>query len=138
MPDSTEQILHPEKWVEVETPDRVTLGVDLGPGWRRTARGTWGEWQTAALIGGDAAGWGGDRYELWQRGTCAAAPCRSEDVLVMRWSWDTRADAREFEAALRAAPIASADGAAVSARGDTVTLVLAPSAALARRLSASA
>ena len=49
VPDSTEQILHPEKWVEVETPDRVTLDVDLGPGWRRTARGTWGEWQTGAL-----------------------------------------------------------------------------------------
>jgi hypothetical protein len=138
VPDSTEQILHPEKWVEVETPERVALDVELGAGWRRTARGTWGEWQTAALIGGDAAGWGGDRYELWQRGTCAAAPCRSEDVLVMRWSWDTDADAAEFEAALRAAPVASGDGAAVSARGDTVTLVLAPSAGLARRLSASA
>jgi hypothetical protein len=138
VPDSTEQILHPEKWVEVETPERVALDVELGAGWRRTARGTWGEWQTAALVGGDAAGWGGDRYELWQRGTCAAAPCRSEDVLVMRWSWDTDADAREFGAALRAAPVASGDGAAVSARGDTVTLVLAPSTALARRLSASA
>ena len=90
-----------------------------------------------ALIGGDAAGWGGDRYELWQRGTCAAAPCRSEDVLVMRWSVGHAEAARAFEAALRAAPIASATAPRSTSRGDTVTLVLAPSAALAAGLIAS-
>ncbi len=134
MPESTEQILHPEKWVAVETPLRVSLDVELGAGWRRAVRGTWGEWQTRELLGGGsakaaAAGWGGDRYELWQRA--------GEDVLVMRWRWDTLADASEFEAALRGAPVAERDGAAVHARGDTVTLVLAPSASLARRVAES-
>ena len=118
----------------------MRLDVEPGAGWRRVTSGTWGEWQTNELLGGDAdaaaAGWGGDRYELWQRGRCAAPPCRDQDVLVMRWRWDTRDDAREFEAALRAAPVAR--GAAVDARGDTVTLVLAPSAALARRLAGGA
>ena len=73
----------------------------LGDDWRRAARGTWGEWQTRELLGGDAdeaaAGWGGDRYELWQRGACAKPPCRENDVLAMKWRWDTEKDAREFE-----------------------------------------
>jgi hypothetical protein len=135
VPDSTEQVLHPEKWVAVEPPLPVRLNVKLGAGWRRTTSGTWGEWQTGELLGGDApaaaAGWGGDRYELWQRGSCGAPPCRGEDVLVMRWRWDTERDAGEFETALRAARV---DGATVAAHGDTVTLVLAPTPALARRL----
>ena len=55
----------------------MRLDVELGAGWRRVARGTWGEWQTRELLGGDAdaaaAGWGGDRYELWQRGAVRLA-----------------------------------------------------------------
>jgi hypothetical protein len=139
VPDSTEQVLHPDKWVAVETPLPVRLRVPLHDDWRRVASGTWGEWQTNELLGGDppdaAAGWGGDRYELWQRGTCASAPCRGQDVLVMRWRWDSARDAREFEEALRDAPFARA--AAVVAGGDTVTLVLAPTVALARRVARS-
>jgi hypothetical protein len=140
VPDSTEQVLHPEKWIAVETPLRVPLRVSLGAGWRRAASGTWGEWQTGQLLGGSgdeaAAGWGGDRYELWQRQTCASAPpCRDSDVLVMRWRWDSTRDAREFETALRAAPVARAGGATVVGAGDTVTLVLAPSPELAAHVS---
>ncbi|HET6549892.1 MAG TPA: hypothetical protein VFG79_15620 [Solirubrobacter sp.] len=127
VPDSTEQVLHPEKWIEVEPPLPVRLRVDLGKQWHRTAAGTWGEWQSAQLAGSDAAGWGGDRYELWQRGTCTDAPCRDDDVLVMRWRWDTRVAAAKFAAALRARD----DGAAIEHRGATVTYVLAPSRALA-------
>jgi hypothetical protein len=139
VPESTEQVLHPQKWVEVEPPLRVPLRVSLGAGWRRAASGTWGEWQTGQLLGGSAnaaaAGWGGDRYELWQRATCASAsPCRDSDVLVMRWRWDTVPDAREFETALRAAPVARTGGATVEGGGDTVTLVLAPSPELAARV----
>jgi hypothetical protein len=135
VPDSTEQVMHPEKWVAVEPPLAVRLNVKLHDDWRRTASGTWGEWQTNELLGGNqsaaAAGWGGDRYELWQRGTCGAPPCRADDLLVMRWRWDTERDAGEFERALRAARV---DGATVEAHGDTVTLVLAPTPALARRV----
>jgi hypothetical protein len=42
--------------------------------------------------------------------------------------------AHAFETALRAAPVARVDGATVDSHGDTVTLVLAPSVALARRV----
>jgi hypothetical protein len=135
VPDSTEQVMHPEKWVAVEKPLPVRFDVGLHDDWRRTAAGTWGEWQTRELVGDDdeaAAGWGGDRYELWQRGSCGAPPCRDSDLLVMRWRWDSARDAREFEAALRV------DGAVVEAHDDTVTLVLAPTRALARRVLASA
>ncbi|HEY6887922.1 MAG TPA: hypothetical protein VI300_09090 [Solirubrobacter sp.] len=144
VPDSTEQVMHPEKWVAVEAPLPVRLAVPLHDDWRRATSGTWGEWQTNELLGGSAeaaaAGWGGDRYELWQKGaaSCGSPPCRAADVLVMRWRWDTSRDAREFESALRAAPVAREDGAAVEAHGDTVTLVLAPTPALARRVALSA
>ena len=63
VPDSTEQVLHPEKWIEVEPPLPVPLDVSLGAGWRRVTSGTFGEWQTGQLLGdaAAAAGWGGDR-----------------------------------------------------------------------------
>ncbi len=138
VPESTEQILHPEKYLAGAETERVRLRVRLGSGWRRATAGTFGEWQTAQLVGGEAPGWGGDRYELWQRGSCTAPPCRSEDVLVMRWAWDTPEAAQAFEERLRGAPVASGDGAAVASRGDTVTLVLAPSDRLARTIASDA
>jgi hypothetical protein len=121
-PDSTEQVLHPEKYLRVEEPLPVSLGMRLGAGWRRAASGVWGEWATSELVGEEAAaGWGGDRYELWQ------GP--GGDVLAMRWRWDTHRDAREFAAAARD----RLDATAVTASGDAVTLVWAPSAALAAK-----
>ena len=41
-PVSTEQVLHPDKWIRVEVPDRVRLpdlAVRLGPRWRRLTGG---------------------------------------------------------------------------------------------------
>ena len=139
-PASTEQVLHPEKYLAVEQPDRVRLDVggELGEGWRRTASGTWGEWATGELLAnsGPAEGWGGDRYELWQQPVDACqAPCRQRDALVMRWRWDTRRDAREFETALREWLPLQPGPSAVAARGSEVTLALAPDAGLAQRLA---
>jgi hypothetical protein len=119
-PDSTEQILHPEKYLRVERPLPVTLDVRLPAGWRRAAAGTWGEWQTGELVGAaNAAGWGGDRYELWN-GPGGA------HVLAMSWRWDSGRAARRF--ALAAGRLR---GARMTASGDAVTLVWAPSAELA-------
>ena len=151
MPSSTEQILHPGAYLKVEQPRRVSLAgpvAALGRGWRPALRATFGEWQTQKLLaraGGTgsakaAAGWGGDRYALLERG--------GDRALVMRWTWDSARDRAEFAAALRAwgeeglpgsAPAGrdswrTPDGAAaIARRGATVTLVLAPDAALARR-----
>jgi hypothetical protein len=137
----------------------VRAAAVVGRGFRRASAGTLGELQTRELLasgggGGSAraaAGWGGDRYELWQRGSCPAAPCRADDVLVIRWRWDTARDEREFAAKLRAwvrdglgaRPAAKSrwtvdgSGVAVARRGGAVTLALAPSKALARRVAAS-
>ena len=139
-PASTEQVLHPEKYLAVEQPDRVRLDVgrELAEGWRRTASGTWGEWATGELLAnsGPAEGWGGDRYELWQQPVDACqAPCRQRDALVMRWRWDTRRDAREFETALREWLPLQPGPSAIAARGSEVTLALAPDAGLAQRLA---
>ena len=136
-PDSTEQVLHPEKYLRVEQPLPVSLDAHLGGGWRRAASGVWGEWATSELVGeAAAAGWGGDRYELWQRpGGACPAPCRARDALVMRWRWDTPAAARRFTPALRAWSATRPGPVAIAARGRDVTLVLAPDPALARRLA---
>jgi hypothetical protein len=141
-PASTEQVLHPDAYLRVEQPRRVSLRgpvAELGEGWRPALRSTFGEWQTQkllALAGGSgsaaaAEGWGGDRYALLERG--------DERALVMRWRWDSRRDEREFAAALRAwarERLADPAGAAVIARRrGAVTLVLAPDARLARRVA---
>lgn len=96
-PDSTEQILHPEKFLEREPPREV----DMGPtpaGGRLLLEGVWGEMLTRTLLGDGsdlaAAGWGGDRFRLWDY--------RGRTLLVWRTVWDTPADAREFAGALRA------------------------------------
>ncbi len=156
-PASTEQVLHPRKYLRVEQPERVALsGIEavLGPGWKRVEGATFGEWQTRELLragaGGGAsraaAGWGGDRYELWRRGPLpaawCAAPCVGRDALVMRWQWDTRGDARGFERALAGGfGDAVAPGAAWEiARGRdgrTITLAIAGDRALARRLAST-
>ena len=132
-PVSSEQVLHPEAYIGAESPERVVLRVRraLGVGWRRAARGTWGELQTRELLGStDAAeGWGGDRYELWTRG--------EESVLAMRWRWDTRRDEAEFAERLREVAEGLPGESAVARRGGAVTLAVADDAALARRVAAA-
>ena len=127
-PSSTEQILHPEAYLEADEPKPVRIRAAL-PGWKRAHAGTWGELQTRELLGGssrEAAGWGGDRYELWRRGDDAA--------LIMRWRWDTPRDEAEFEARLREV---IGDRGVVVRRGGTVTLAVAPDRDLAERLAGS-
>jgi hypothetical protein len=149
-PVSTEQVLHPQAYLEVEQPQRVSLARPvgaLGAGWKRQRAGTMGEWMTARLLaraGGTssaeaAAGWGGDRYALLARG--------EDRALLARWTWDTARDADEFTAALRAwgdggLPDSTPAGrdawrtpggaAALHRDGDTITLALAPEPGLAR------
>jgi hypothetical protein len=149
-PVSTEQILHPDKYLRFEQPERVQLdlGKVLGAGWTRSVAGVIGEWETGELLaagGGGAAvaaaGWGGDRYELWQRSADdgCGPPCPERDALVVRWRWDTPKDLREFETALRrwiGEGRPSRGGAVAVARsGDAVTLAFAPDADLAGRLA---
>jgi hypothetical protein len=128
-PASTEQVLHPAAYFGADEPRPVRLRARkvLGPGWRRAVAGTWGEFLTRELIGSAraAAGWGGDRYELWRSGP--------DEALIMRWRWDTAGDVAEFEQRLRAMNLGE-----VARRGGLVTLAVAPDRRLAERLAAGA
>ncbi len=117
-PSSTEQILHPDAYFDADEPVPVRIDAErlLGPGWDRAHAGTWGELQTRELLGGAAdaaAGWGGDRYELWRKG--------GDSALIMRWVWDSPRDVDEFEKRLRGV---MEDRGAVTRRGGAVTLAV--------------
>lgn len=106
-PQSTEQILHPERYLAGETPQIVTLPPltnTLGSGWQSVNENVLGEFtlqlyleeqvdsQTAATA---ADGWGGDSYAVYYR------PESEETVLVLRIVWDSRAEAAEFAGVYR-------------------------------------
>lgn len=137
-PASTEQVIHPEKYLVNERP--VSVRLPTVAGFKRAAHGTFGEFDTDQLLkvaggvgareaGDAAAGWGGGRYELW-----------GNDVLVAGWAWDTRADAGEFSRAIRTyAETRSGDGVvAVRESGLRTALAIAPDSATASRLAARA
>ena len=103
LPKSTEQVLHPEKYLAGEAPQKVTvrdLSATLGRGWKMAHNDVEGEWgcyilldeyaQSADASKRAAAGWGGDRYALF------VGPGRAEVVVALKTVWDTEADAREF------------------------------------------
>ena len=103
-PQSTEQILHPRKWLERDEP--VLIGF---PGladepvlsdWDLLETNVIGEFQWRIIFGefgqrarsaGLAAGWDGDRYAVFERG--------NELLLLLRTTWDSEVDAQEFTAA---------------------------------------
>jgi hypothetical protein len=95
-PASTEQVLHPEKYVSSEPPRPVPPAAPPAGG-TLLAEGVLGEVLANTLLGNvpaAAAGWGGDRYEVWDVG--------GRTLLCWRSVWDTDADRREFAEALRA------------------------------------
>jgi hypothetical protein len=164
-PATTEQVLHPQKYVHDELPSGVRLDPEplRAAGWRPADRGAFGELPTAQLLElgaqreaarAAAAGWDGDRYELWRRETAPAEcsyPCREDLALVAKWAFDADADEREFERAARdylrlglgaepggAAVWAVEGGYAALAGGDRETaVVFAPTARLARETAAA-
>ncbi len=106
-PQSTEQILHPQKYVAGEPPIAVTVPdmvARLGPDWRELEENTQGEldWQILveqyvdAPTGAEAAaGWGGDRFRLLRRDADGAL------IFAARTAWDTETDARQFFQAMQ-------------------------------------
>ncbi len=115
-PTSSEQILHPEKYWNPELRDEpVTVrggqaGRRLGRRWKLVGEGVLGELTVALVVGAvdpsdprrvedgaswthpAAAGWDGDRWELWRRG--------SKTVVLWITVWDSERDAAEFADAL--------------------------------------
>lgn len=108
LPLSSEQILHPDKYIQGEQPIEVApfaLESALGEGWREISRDSLGEWGTYLLLGYGAdyeaqvdeftalkasEGWGGDTYQvLYHDGDDSTA-------LAAHWIWDTPTDASIF------------------------------------------
>ena len=103
LPQSTEQILHVEKYLAREAPVKIELAdlsSSLGAGWKRIDSDVNGEWGYYLVLDQflkddrrsrrAAAGWAGDRYALYEhtrKGTTA---------LVHVSAWDTEQDAEEF------------------------------------------
>jgi hypothetical protein len=103
LPQSTEQIIHPEKYFAHEPPTHVVprdLTPALGKDWRQIDADVNGEWGYYLILDEfikneeeskrAAAGWGGDRYALYENKQT------HETMLAQLTSWDTEQDAREF------------------------------------------
>ncbi len=103
-PQSTEQILHPERYLAGDTPQIVTLPPltdTLGTGWTLLDEDVLGEFMLREYLGQQlnknqvdtaATGWGGDRYATYYN--------EADDALatILRLSWDTTQDSAEFAA----------------------------------------
>jgi hypothetical protein len=102
LPSSTEQIMHPERFlagdnpVKIEVPDLTAL---FGQDWKRSDADVHGEFgyqvimsefisKRAARLA--ATGWGGDRYALYEDKATGAT------ALVEYTTWDSANDAKEF------------------------------------------
>jgi hypothetical protein len=103
LPQSTEQIMHPDKYFAYEAPSKLILPdlkLQLGPAWKRIDSDVNGEWGCYLILDEylnnaveskkAAAGWAGDEFVLYE-GT------NPGDLFVAQLTaWDTAADAREF------------------------------------------
>jgi len=112
LPESTEQILHPSKYFDGDSPEEMPdtpLDSVLGEGWRLLDNNSLGEWMTYLMLGYGAdvdaqlddavaeraaAGWGGDRYWVYFNDESG------QTAMSVRWSWDTIGDATTFDGAL--------------------------------------
>jgi hypothetical protein len=118
LPQSTEQIMHPEKYFAHEAPVKITLpdianllnastkssGASKAVTWKRIVSDVNGEWGTYLLLDQflkspteshrAAAGWAGDRYAVYESSS-------GRVVFISTTAWDTAQDAREFYDAYR-------------------------------------
>ncbi|HKU74109.1 MAG TPA: hypothetical protein VJR02_09330 [Pyrinomonadaceae bacterium] len=103
LPQSSEQILHADKYFAYETPQKLTLPefkTSLGPAWKRIDYDVNGEWGCYLILDEylnnqaeskqASAGWGGDRFALYETGK------PDEFFIAQITAWDTPGDAREF------------------------------------------
>ena len=106
LPQSSEQILHADKYFAYEVPVKITLPDFknlLGPSWKRIDYDVNGEWGCYLVLDEflndaveskkAAAGWAGDRFALYET-------AKSGGLFVAQLTgWDTPQDAQEFFAA---------------------------------------
>jgi hypothetical protein len=103
LPQSTEQILHADKYFAYEAPQKLVLPElksILGPSWKRIDYDVNGEWGLYLVLDEflnnvteskrAAAGWGGDRFAIYETAT------PGETCIAQLTAWDTSLDAKEF------------------------------------------
>lgn len=102
LPASTEQIMHPERFLYRDNPVKIEIAdllPALGRDWKQTDQDVNGEFGYHVLltefIGKRAArlaaeGWDGDRYKLYENGRTGAL------LLTHFTTWDSVPDAKEF------------------------------------------
>lgn len=102
LPASTEQILHPQKYLDGEMPVEVSLNASeglLGDEWSLVFERTLGEfflrkYLEQSITGGNArtaaAGWGGDSYQLFHN------EATDQHAWVLKLVWDSELDATQF------------------------------------------
>ncbi|MHB8858096.1 MAG: hypothetical protein ACYC6Z_01225 [Thermoleophilia bacterium] len=100
-PQSTEQILHPEKYLAGEAPMPVPAasnGAMTAAGWKLVSQNVLGEFGIQQLLSPDvslqkarraAAGWGGDELRYYEDPNGAS-------LLFLQTEWDSGAEAAEF------------------------------------------
>ena len=100
-PSSTEQVLHPAKYLAAEAPRQVSLPpllANLGGQWSVVLEGVLGEFLLRTYLESvlpnspaerSAAGWGGDRFQVLGNGS-------EERAFVYLAVWDTAEEAQEF------------------------------------------
>src|SRR5687768_6780498 len=105
-PSSTEQILHPDKYMLTPRDEPLPVAIPpltdtLGTGWTLTDSGTLGEFDFSEILRENGAGapadsadgWGGGKYDLYENGNNA--------VLFIDSRWDTAGEADEFYNAMQ-------------------------------------
>ena len=105
LPQSTEQILHPDRYFAGDAPQIVTLPPltdTLGADWTQIEAGVFGEFFLREYliqrldeedVDAAATGWGGDQYAVyWREGS-------NDLVMVLRAAWDSARDSDQFTAA---------------------------------------
>lgn len=103
LPQSSEQILHTDKYFAREAPIKIEMrdvSSLLGSNWKRIDTDVNGEWSYYLILDeylksraeskGAAAGWGGDRYSVYQ------GPKAGGLFIAQLSAWDTPAEAMEF------------------------------------------
>jgi len=130
LPQSSEQILHADKYFAYEAPQKLALPefkTILGPAWKRIDYDVNGEWGSYLILDEflnnqseskqASAGWGGDRFALYETGK------PDEFFIAQITAWDTPTDAREFfDAYAKRTAKRYADAKEVKSTGDRIEL----------------
>jgi hypothetical protein len=102
LPASTEQVMHPEKFLAKESPVKIELAdlsAALGSDWKRIDTDINGEFGYQILLAeflvkhtarNAADGWGGDKYATYE-------DKRTSDLMIAQFTtWDSAKDAQDF------------------------------------------